>query len=210
LLSERFPNDSQPSLEAFNAASQSVIRRDHEAAREAGVDHPEVFWPSVAARAFAPLQRLSTGELDALLDRHAQLARTVRLMAGAAEVLERLRARGLVMGLLSNSQPYTLSELHRALGAAGLGLDLFHPDWQVLSFRFGFSKPNPHLFRVLSGRAAAFGFQPSEILMAGDRQDNDIEPALKQGWQTWRLTAEPAADERAGDWRALGAFLREE
>ena len=88
--------------------------------------------------------------------------------------------------------------MQEALAAHGLGLDLFDRDLCFWSFEHGFSKPDPHVFQILTARLAARGIRPAETLMVGDRLDNDIEPAQAHGWQTWQLG--PAAD---GDWAAL-------
>jgi FMN phosphatase YigB (HAD superfamily) len=71
------------------------------------------------------------------------------------------------------------------------------------SFEHGFSKPDPHAFRLLTARLEARGLQSSEALMVGDSLENDIEPARAQGWLTWQLG--PAADR---DWPALGRWLQ--
>jgi FMN phosphatase YigB (HAD superfamily) len=38
-----------------------------------------------------------------------------------------------------------------------------------------------------AARLAARGICPGEILMIGDRLDNDIAPARAQGWQAWQV-----------------------
>ena len=70
----------------------------------------------------------------------------------------------------------------------------------------GFSKPDPHVFRLLSARLQARGIAAGDTLMVGDRLDNDIAPARAQGWRTWQLGA-ASGGETGGDWAALGAFL---
>ena len=58
---------------------------------------------------------------------------------------------------------------------------MFDPELRFWSFENGFSKPDPHVFRILTARLEARGISPSETLMVGDRFDNDIEPARAHG-----------------------------
>jgi putative hydrolase of the HAD superfamily len=196
------------SLEDVAAATRKVIQHDHTAAKATGIPFPEVFWPSVVRRAVPELNRLTEVALDRFLFRHAQLVHTVRLMPGAAEVLRPLSAQGVTLGLASNAQPYTLRELELALSEAGLIRSIFRPDLEFWSYLHGYAKPDPHVFRALSARLLAEGVAPHEILMVGDREDNDIDPARTQGWRTWELTPTLVAEStNAGDWQQLGAHL---
>lgn len=197
-----------PTLVGFAQAAETRILRHHAAARASGIQFPEVFWPDVAREAWPALSNLDACALDDFLFAHAQLQRTVKLASGAAEVLCELRQRGVLLGLVSNSQPYTLRELDTVLSAAGLGREMFMADLQFLSFEHGFSKPDPHVFRILAARLTCRGIAPDEALVVGDRDDNDMRPALAHGFQTWRLAAdavEPLA--HRGGWPQLRAAL---
>lgn len=193
-------------LGEFVAAVERVIAREHAAARATGIPFPEVYWPAVAGEVLPELGALGEAARADFLFRQQALMHGVTLMAGAAAVVGRLRAGGVVLGLASNAQPYTLRELDEALATAGLGLGVFEPDLRFWSFAHGFSKPDPHVFRLLAARLRARGVTPTETLMVGDRVDNDIEPARAQGWQTWRITSAPVPD-TAGGWTPLGAWL---
>lgn len=196
----------QRSLAEFLAATEAVIARDHAAARDAGVAFPEVYWPEIVRAVLPELAALPAAAQDAFLLRHKALLHTVSLMPGAAATLVWLRECGVLLGIASNAQPYTQHELGRALAPAGPDLAWFAPDLSFWSFAHGFSKPDPHVFRLLTARLRARGIAAADTLMVGDRLDNDIAPARAQGWQTWRLSAMPAGAE-SGDWLALRAFL---
>jgi len=139
---------------------------------------------------------------DEFLLRQVQASRTIELTAGTAALLRWLRERGLPLGIVSNAQAYTWRELELALAVHGLDLSLFERELCFLSFEHGFSKPDPHVFRILTARLEARGIRPAEILMVGDRLDNDIEPARACGWQTWQRTS--PSD---GDWAGLRCWL---
>lgn len=187
-LWERFFNTSPgSSLAQFDASCRPIIAREHAAARQLGIPVPEIYWPAVACEALPLLAGLDENEREAFLFGHAQAIRTVRLMPGAAGLLERLsREAGTVLGIASNAQPYTLLELDSALAGAGLSRGIFRVCFW--SFEHGFSKPDPHVFRLLSARLRALGVLPGQTAMIGDRLDNDIEPARALGWRTWHIT----------------------
>lgn len=179
------------------------IAREHTAARALGILHPEILWPDIVAAAWPPVLTLAEPKRNHFLFELATLSRTTRLADGAAATLRTLRQSGLLLGIASNAQAYSLRELEIALEPDGLSLALFRPNLCFWSFEHGFSKPNPHVFRLLATRLQALGIQPSEILMVGDRSDNDIAPARAAGWRTWHL--HPAG---SGRWPDLLAWFQ--
>jgi FMN phosphatase YigB (HAD superfamily) len=196
------------SLKEFAAACEKIIAREHDSAIRVGVQNPEIYWPTVAKEALPELARLAETERDDFLYQHAQLQRTTRLMPGAGEVLHKLEAKGVLLGLASNCQPYTLRELDAALAAAKLNRAMFKPELCFFSFAAGFSKPNPHAFRLLRTELQLRGILPADTLLVGDRLVNDLEPARSHGFQTWRLTAAPSLEGHdGGDWRVLERHL---
>lgn len=186
----------------FYVASNRLIARRHEASRARGIAWPEVQWPSVVAEVLPELGQLSRGAQEEFLFRQIQTGHTPRMTPDTAAALRELKQRRCLLGLASNAQAYTLRELQEALGLHGLGMELFERELSFWSFEHGFSKPDPHVFQILTARLEARGVRPAEALMVGDRHDNDIEPAQAHGWQTWQLG--PLAD---GDWTALRGWL---
>jgi FMN phosphatase YigB (HAD superfamily) len=187
----------------FSVASSQVIARHHQAARARGIPWPEVHWPSVVAEVLPELAQLAPHDQEEFLFHQIQTDHTTHMIAEAADTVRWLKERHCLLGTASNAQLYTLRELHEALGAHALGMDLFDRHLCFWSFEHGFSKPDPHVFQILTIRLAALGISPRDTLMVGDRLDNDIEPAKAHGWQTWQLG--PAGD---GDWAGLREALR--
>jgi FMN phosphatase YigB (HAD superfamily) len=171
----------------FAVRTAQVIARQHAAARARGIQWPEILWPSVVLEAIPNLARLSATKLEDFLFQQMQIGRTLRLAGGAAECLRQLNDHGILLGIASNSQAYTLRELTAALQGTGLNLSMFDREVRFWSFENGFSKPDPHVFRILTARLEARGINPAETLMVGDRLDNDIEPARAFSWQVWHL-----------------------
>ncbi len=206
LWREQFGEPARLSLPEFGDACAQIIVREHAIARRAGISFPEIFWPMVAIEALPELAPLSAPRRDYFLFRHAQLVRTLRLIPGAAATLRFLVDAGVPLGIASNAQPYTLRELDAALAETGLGRAVFDPALCFWSFDHGFSKPDPHVFRLLTARLCAAGIANTEALMVGDRLDNDIAPARVQGWQTWHL-APDSINATSGDWSRLQHWL---
>lgn len=169
-------------LAEFDEKCRQVISADHASRHLSGERWPEVDWPSVVARAEPVLAGLQGG-LPAFLQAHAGLQRTTWAMPGALAFLDHLQQRGIHPGIASNAQAYTFGELQDA----GIPLDRFPHEYCFWSFQHGFSKPDPRVFLQLTSQLAAHGVAPAEILMIGDRPDNDIAPAQAAGWQTWHF-----------------------
>ena len=191
----------------FSVACNQVVARQHSIARARGIPFPEVLWPSVVAEVLPEFGRLPTAQRGEFIFRQMQVGRTLFLQNGAKEALTFLREQRCVVGIASNSQAYTLRELSDHLAPAGLSLDLFDPEVCFWSFAHGFSKPDPHVFQMLTARLGARRITPGETLMVGDRLDNDIEPARAHGWQTWQLTPAAAGKPGQGSFYEMLAWL---
>lgn len=190
----------------FATRTSQIVARLHAQARARGIKWPEILWPAVVVEVIPSLAHLSAAKLEDFLLRQMQIGRTLRLADGAAECLRRLDAAGVLLGIASNSQAYTLRELTGALQDVGLKLSRFDRDVRFWSFENGFSKPDPHVFRILAARLEARGISPAATLMVGDRLDNDIEPARAFGWQTWQLASTKQTGP-SGNWHELLAWL---
>jgi FMN phosphatase YigB (HAD superfamily) len=167
----------------FGDACAEEVRCRNAASRQVGEPWPEVRWRDVAVAVLPGLARLSEECCEEFLHGHARLQRTCVLYPGVRGVLARLRHSGLLLGMASNGQEYT----RRELASAGLPLGWLADDLQFLSGDHGYAKPSPRVFGSLGEAAARRGIRPGEILMVGDREDNDIVPAREAGWQAWHL-----------------------
>ncbi|MBI5691647.1 MAG: HAD family hydrolase [Verrucomicrobia bacterium] len=189
-------------LPGFREACRRAVEVAHTAARARGIEHPEVFWPQVVESAVPELLRLPPAARHQLAIYRADFLHSTRTRPEAAATLRAAADAGCVLGLASNCQPYTLPELSGALAPFGLDGGLFDPRLTFLSFEHGFSKPDPHVFQLLTARLQLLGIVPEDTLMVGDRPDHDLAPARAQGWQTCLVG--PDAD---GGWSAVRARL---
>ena len=202
LFEETFDLPPPLSRTEFSGRTSQVVARLHATARARGIRWPEVIWPAVVMEVIPEVARLSARKRDEFLLHLMAIGRTLRMADGAAECLRWLHKEGVLLGIASNAQAYTVRELAAELESAGLNLSIFDPDIRFWSFENGFSKPDPHAFRMLLTRLQIRGINPSVTLMVGDRLDNDIEPARAQGCQNWQLTTgRPGA--QSGNWRDL-------
>lgn len=171
----------------FSLACQEVVSKTQQEVRAQGIAFPEVDWPQIVATALPGFSSLSSHQQREFIRRQIAFAHTVSLVPEAVPVLKRMSDSGVLLGIASNAQAYSLNELADELASYGLGLNLFATELCFWSFEHGFSKPDPHVFRILTARLGARGIPPNRILMVGDRLDNDVEPARSQGWMTWHI-----------------------
>lgn len=107
------------------------------------------------------------------------------------DVLEALEAlsRAYRLGILANQEPWIREVLARD------GLDGFFEVWAI-SAEVGVEKPDPGIFRYALELAGA---PPERCAMVGDRLDNDVVAARRQGMRAvWLLRGE-APDEPTPD-----------
>ena len=100
------------------------------------------------------------------------------LLPGAREVLQKLRRRGLLIGIISDTGTSPVRVLRQFLAQEGM-LALF--DWLTFSNETGVTKRRPQAFTSTLG---ALGVAPGDALHAGDLPETDIEGARKAGLHT--------------------------
>lgn len=115
--------------------------------------------------------------LDALEEAYAQAALEILPVAveGAAELLPALRARGLRIGLISNTGRTPGSVLRSILDSLGLASSI---DAMVFSNEHGQCKPQPSIFEELR-RSLDVSF--SEMVFVGDNLYVDVHGAQRCG-----------------------------
>jgi putative hydrolase of the HAD superfamily len=201
LWRETFGTAPRLTLARFSVACDEIIAREHALASARWIPFPEICWPAVAAETLPELHGLSATSRDEFLFQQARLWHTTRMTAEAASALRWLQERSCLLGIASNAQAYTRRELREGLETHGLEMDLFEPGLCFWSYEHGFSKPDPHVFQILSARLAMRSISPSEVLMVGDRVHHDIVPAKNHGWLAWHLTSTPTEMlDTSGDW----------
>lgn len=105
----------------------------------------------------------------------------VRPFPGVPEMLDRLRARGLRLGLLSDGPLAVQEAKWKALGLGGRFEVVVFTD--ALGGR-GTWKPHPAGFEAVERLSGLAG---PDLCMVGDRPRHDLVPAAARGWRTVRM-----------------------
>jgi len=171
--------DIQASATAGPDKLEQAIRVFHAKRKAAGVEFPEVdildIWGEVLA---------SREDLARLAVEYECRVNPVWPMPGLAQLLEDLRQRGLVLGIVSNAQFYTPLMLEGFLDSSldDLGFDAECCAW---SYRLREAKPSTRIYEeALDGLERVHGIEPSEVLYVGNDIRNDIWPASLTGCRT--------------------------
>lgn len=188
------------SVVAFLDACAARVSVERARTQALGVAVPEIIWPRIVDTVLPEFAALAPDHPARRTVCGSALLHRVRLAPGALEVLELSVRKRLLLGLASNCQAYSVQDLTLLLAEHGLSLEIFSPDLRALSFELGFAKPDPHLFRLLSTRLLARGVETAQVLMVGDREDNDLRPARDAGWAAFQiLPRDPVSWQRLGE-----------
>ncbi len=141
-------------------------------------DRSRVYLEALFTGAGLPAARM--GEVsECLRQLHEENHLWCRLAAGTRAALDRLRAGGLRLGVVSNS----VGRVEEALVAAGLR-DCF--EVVIDSALVGVEKPDPAIFRAALD---ALGVAPPEALYVGDLYDVDVVGARAAGMEAVLLVS---------------------
>lgn len=168
---------------SVGGATRAVEADGGVAAGRSDRERARVYLEALFAGAGVPADRME--EVARTLRRlHAEWHLWCRTMPGTAEALDRLRAAGLRLAVVSNSD----GRVEEALAAAGI-LDRF--ELVLDSALVGVEKPDPAIFRAALG---ALGVAPGEALYVGDLYDVDVVGARAAGIEAVLLAGDAAAD----------------
>jgi len=161
------PLDPERLAGAAGAAARAV-----EGARGLDRDRSRIYLEALFTGAGVPVARM--GEVSECVRRlHDENHLWCRLAPGTRAALDRLRAGGLRLGVVSNSD----GRVEEALAAAGLR-DCF--EVVLDSALVGVEKPDPAIFRAALD---ALGVAPGEALYVGDLYDVDVAGARAAGME---------------------------
>jgi putative hydrolase of the HAD superfamily len=167
---------------SVNAATRAVEGVAGVAAGRSDRERARVYLEALFAGAGVPAGRMH--EVARTLQRlHQDWHLWCRTVPGTVEALDRLRAAGLRLGVVSNSD----GRVAEALEAAGIR-DRF--DVILDSALVGVEKPDPAIFRAA---LTALDVAPEEALFVGDLYDVDVVGARAAGIEAVLLVAEAAA-----------------
>ncbi len=172
------------------ALLSEAMTRDHAWRKSQGAVSPEVEIREIWCEVFDALIQddLVTEDLTEQDIERFALAYECRVnpvwpMPGCPDVLDRLRAKGKTLGIVSNAQFYTplLFQAFFERGVEELGFD---PGLCVWSFQLRRSKPAPILFQGVMQQLADRGISPAQTVYVGNDMRNDVWTAAQAGCRT--------------------------
>lgn len=126
----------------------------------------------------AAADRATAEDIDAFIEAYGGpiLHTPPEILEGAAEAVREARARGLAVGLISNTGVSGGRHLRPVLEAHGL---LEHFDVLLFSDELRRSKPHPGIFEAALD---ALGVTAAEAAFVGDTPRYDVGPPRRYGW----------------------------
>lgn len=187
------------------ARLEKAIRRAQRCRREDGIAFPEInielVWRDIVTSLWHEHRvdgRLERGRIRRLAIEYECRVNPIWPMPGLSDVLPRLKAGGLILGIVSNAQFFTPLAL-TAFPETGWTSGLFDKRLCAWSYRWKEAKPSSRMLKAILYRLARYhGITPGETLVVGNDMRNDILPASRLGCPTALF----AGDARSLRWRA--------
>jgi HAD superfamily hydrolase (TIGR01549 family) len=193
-LGRRYGLDLDPArYEEARAAAVAEVKRHPE------LDHDEEVWVLFTERIIVGMGGVGdTRGAATEMERRWVHSEHFELYDDALPVLDFLRERGILIGLLSNSS----RNLDEFVAHHGLQADAV-----LTSHTHGKTKPHETIFRALLEQ---LGVAPEDAVMVGDTVEDDVEGALAVGMRAVLVDREdryPGFEGRLDDLRELPAAL---
>jgi putative hydrolase of the HAD superfamily len=164
---------ASPSMDNFRRAQYLAMLRVAQLVAEGAGSTEKLkaqFYSTLLPEIGVPADKLGRA-VECVLERaHAEMLWR-KADESTASTLKRLKERGLVLGVVSNSD----GRIENALGQAGL---TSYFDFFVDSFLVGVEKPDPAIFRIATERAAV---APAQAAYVGDLYSVDVVGARNAG-----------------------------
>ncbi|MNJ51835.1 (S)-2-haloacid dehalogenase 4A [compost metagenome] len=120
--------------------------------------------------------QLTMEQAKAVQDEYLNLQYAIGLFDGVEELITELKARGYVVGVITNGPPD-----HQMNKIQALSLTKVIPaDLIYISGAVGFTKPDQRLFQHVTSQ---LGLSPENCCYVGDSWRNDVVGALDAGWK---------------------------
>ncbi|HUH11715.1 MAG TPA: HAD-IA family hydrolase [Longimicrobiales bacterium] len=171
---------TRPELErAFDGARRRVGRLLTERPGSSEAERASTLWSAMLEGCGCADPRLAADVAAEVRGRDAEGRLWAHVEPGTVDALRALRARGLTVGVVSNSD----GRVATFLEAAGLSM---HLDFIVDSGRVGIEKPDPRIFHVACAQA---GIGPAAAVHVGDVHAIDVVGARAAGVRPILLAA---------------------
>ncbi len=170
---------SEPSHSVFEKLF-AAIRQRHAESKASGIDYPEVVieavWQTILTTSDNEQLRRFAVEFEMIVN-------PVWPMPGVEALLECCRAKGILLGIISNAQFFTPLLFEWLLDATPEQLG-FHSELILYSYQHGYAKPSPVMFEKALHSVEALGIDRRHVAYIGNDMYNDVLPAHRVGFQT--------------------------
>ena len=168
---------------------KSLIEKSHSISRKKGIDYPEVdivkVWANFIERARARKWCKAGYKTDyhRLAVHYECLCNPVWPMPSGWVSAEKLRQKGIPLGIVSNAQFYTpiIFEVLYGESIPSLG---FKENLSTWSYKLGEAKPSLKMFKAPLAALAKRGITPEQTLYVGNDMLNDVWTASQCGIKT--------------------------
>ncbi|MBU4283844.1 MAG: HAD hydrolase-like protein [Nanoarchaeota archaeon] len=166
----------------------SSIDRIHRIKKARGIKSPEVKIEKIWAMILKKIDyRFDKNFLFKIAYEHNCMTGKRALYPNVILTLKKLKEKGLKLGIVSNAQFYTEMDMNSLL-SKDLDIkslyDLFDKNLVFMSYKLGYSKPNPKAFIILKEKLKKIGIKPNETLYIGNDMIKDVLTAKKQSFKT--------------------------
>ena len=172
-----------------DAGPVSVIRAQHQQARDAGIDYPEVDlrevwrqWLQVRIERGQLSPQARKIDVSRLAVEYECRMNPVWPMPGCEAAIDALRSR-FILGIVSNAQFFT-PLLFPALLGRSLAEWGFSAEMQYFSYRYRYAKPSPRLFVEALETLSRSQIAPEQTVYIGNDMLNDIRVPASLGMRT--------------------------
>jgi len=161
-----------------------VIRSEHEQARGAGVRYPEVDFREIWSAVLPAIANNSDAvDIEAFAIEFELRVNPTWPMPSASGVLDQLRQRDLMLGIVSNAQFFTPllfdALFDRSLEDLGVS-----PELTYFSYEHRQAKPGTELYDLAKSKLGDLGIAANQVLYVGNDMLNDVTPASQVGFRT--------------------------
>ncbi len=156
------------------------VKKEHHRLKAQGIDYPEVLYEDIWAKVLGMENEES---IKCFATEYEMIVNPVYPMPYLKEVMDALKRKKLLMGIISNAQFFTPllfpAFLDRTLEQLG-----FQPQLTIYSYICRRAKPSVYMFEKAGEILVSMGIAPGEVLYVGNDMLKDILPAAQTGFRT--------------------------
>lgn len=181
-------------IASFRANGVAISNDEYQAVNRWAIDvfaaktYHSIMW-KIAQGNMELIKRVESELMDTVSQRNKSRG-DFELREGMPELLAELSDEGLLLGLAANQPADTVTKMER------LGIAQYFT-YREVSGSINLRKPDP---RLLLHACESLGVEQQEVIMIGDRIDNDIVPARMLGMAAIRFISGRHSEQQPRSW----------